>query len=257
VANAVSQDIAIFDITHDIPNFDIWEAAYKLRATAPYWRRGTVFVSVVDPGVGTSRKSVVLLTKNGQYFVSPDNGSLSLVAEELGIEAVREIDERVNRRKGTEESHTFHGRDVYSYTGARLAAGVIRFEEVGPLLERKVLSIEYPESYVRDGIAHSFIAYTDKNFGNVWTDLERETFGELDVRMGDKVLVTIRNGEETVYREEVPFVRTFGEVEPGEPLVFINSRNHVALALRLDDFVKVHRIGSGPEWTAEFRRAGS
>ncbi|MFP3520520.1 SAM-dependent chlorinase/fluorinase, partial [Pseudomonas sp. SIMBA_077] len=80
-------------------------------------------------GVGTDRKSVVLKTKNGQYFVSPDNGTLTLVAESLGIESVRQIDEKTNRLKGSEKSYTFHGRDVYAYTGARLASGAISFEQ--------------------------------------------------------------------------------------------------------------------------------
>lgn len=255
VANAVSQDIDIFDITHDIRSFDIWEAAYKLRAAAPYWRKGTVFVSVVDPGVGTSRKSVVLLTQSGHFFVSPDNGSLGLVAEDLGIDALREIDERVNRREGSEFSHTFHGRDVYAYTGARLAAGVIRFEEVGPLLEPKVETMEYPESYVRDGTAHSFVSYIDKKFGNVWTDLDQDALSELGVRLGDKVLVTIRKSGETVYQEEVPYVRTFGEVTDGEPLLFINSRRDIALAVNLLHFASVYNIGSGPQWTVEMEKS--
>jgi S-adenosylmethionine hydrolase len=70
-----------FDLTHEIPPYNIWEAAYRLRQTVPYWPAGTVFVSVVDPGVGTERKSVVLKTRTGQYIVTPDNGTLTLVAE--------------------------------------------------------------------------------------------------------------------------------------------------------------------------------
>src|SRR5580704_9478558 len=133
VAMGVSPDLKLFDLTHEIPAYDIWAAAYRLQQTVPYWPAGTVFVSVVDPGVGTERKSVVLKTRTGQYIVTPDNGTLTLVAESLGIDSIREIDESVNRRPGSGSSYTFHGRDVYSYTGARLAAGVIRFEQVGPL----------------------------------------------------------------------------------------------------------------------------
>src|SRR6267142_5480736 len=124
VANGVSTDLKLYDLTHEIPAYNIWEAAYRLEQTVPYWPTGTVFVSVVDPGVGTSRKSVVLRTKTGQYIVTPDNGTLTLIAESLGIAEVREIDEAVNRRQDSKNSYTFHGRDVYAYTGARLAAGV-------------------------------------------------------------------------------------------------------------------------------------
>ena len=122
VAVGVSRDLDIYDLTHEVPTFNIWEASLRLAQAAEYWPKGTVFVSVVDPGVGTARKSVVLKTKSGHFFVSPDNGSLTAVAELLGIEAVREIDEAVNRLANSEKSYTFHGRDVYAYTGARLAA---------------------------------------------------------------------------------------------------------------------------------------
>ncbi|MFA4763362.1 SAM-dependent chlorinase/fluorinase, partial [Helicobacter pylori] len=112
VAFSVDSNLKIFDLTHEIPPYNIWEGAYRLYQTASYWPKGSVFVSVVDPGVGTNRKSVVLKTKNGQYFVSPDNGTLTLVAQTLGIDSVREIDEKTNRLKGSEKSYTFHGRDV-------------------------------------------------------------------------------------------------------------------------------------------------
>lgn len=104
VAFGVDHNLKIFDLTHEIPPYNIWEGAYRLYQTASYWPQGSVFVSVVDPGVGTDRKSVVLKTKNGQYFVSPDNGTLTLVAESLGIESVRQIDEKTNRLKGS-KSH--------------------------------------------------------------------------------------------------------------------------------------------------------
>ncbi len=115
VAYSVSSELQMFDLTHENTPYNIWEAAYRLNQTASYWPAGTVFVSVVDPGVGTRRKSVVLKTKTGHYFVTPDNGSLTLVAETMGIDAVREIDEAVNRLKGSEKSYTFHGRDVYAF----------------------------------------------------------------------------------------------------------------------------------------------
>src|SRR5580698_2267879 len=146
VSMGVSTDLKLFDLTHEIPAFDIWEAAYRLEQTVRYWPAGTVFVSVVDPGVGTTRKSVVLKTKSGHFIVTPDNGTLTLIAESLGIAELRQIDEAVNRRKDSQKSYTFHGRDVYAYTGARLAAGVIRYEQVGPSLPPKVVSIPYQKA---------------------------------------------------------------------------------------------------------------
>src|SRR5471030_2885189 len=138
VAMGVSPDLKLYDLTHEIPAYNIWEAAYRLEQTVRYWPAGTVFVSVVDPGVGTTRKSVVLKTKSGHYIVTPDNGTLTLIAESLGIDEVREIDENVNRRKDSKKSYTFHGRDVYAFTAARLAAGVITYEQVGPSCQNKL-----------------------------------------------------------------------------------------------------------------------
>ena len=143
VAVNVDKELKIYDLTHEIPAYSIWEASYRLYQTAEYWPSGTVFVSIVDPGVGTERLSVVLKTKSGHYFVTPDNGTLTLVSEKFGIDEIRQIDEAVNRRKNSEKSYTFHGRDVYAYTAARLASGDITFEQVGKKLPSKVETINY------------------------------------------------------------------------------------------------------------------
>ena len=128
VADAVDETLRLEDLTHEIPQFNIWEASYRLIQALTYWKEGTVFVCVVDPGVGSNRKSVVALTKSGHYIVTPDNGTLTHVAREIGIVEVREIEEAVNRLKNSQSSYTFHGRDVYAYTAARLASSVISFE---------------------------------------------------------------------------------------------------------------------------------
>jgi S-adenosylmethionine hydrolase len=132
VAYTVDPSLRIHDLTHDITPYNIWEASYRLIQTINYWPEGTVFVSVVDPGVGSDRKSIVVKTKSGRYIVTPDNGTLTHVLRAEGLCSAREIDEQINRLPRSGESYTFHGRDVYAYTGARLASGVIDFEGVGP-----------------------------------------------------------------------------------------------------------------------------
>ena len=149
VAMSVSPDLKLFDLTQEIPAYNIWEAAYRLQQAVPYWPAGTVFVSVVDPGVGSARKSVVLKTKSGYFIVTPDNGTLTLIVQSQGIEAIREIDETKNRRPGSGESYTFHGRDVYAYTDSRLAAGVISLEDVGAALPAKVVAINYQQPFLK------------------------------------------------------------------------------------------------------------
>src|SRR5690625_2845006 len=131
VALSVDPTLRIFDLTHEIPQYNIWEGSYRLYQTITYWPEETVFVSVVDPGVGTDRLSIVAKTNDNHYIITPDNGTLTHIAENIGIREVREIDETVNRLPNSGESYTFHGRDIYAYTGARLAAGIIRFEDVG------------------------------------------------------------------------------------------------------------------------------
>ena len=248
VAIGVSTDLVIHDLTHEIPAYNIWEAALRLDQVVEYWPPGTVFVSVVDPGVGTDRRSVVLKSGTGHYFVTPDNGTLTFVAEKLGIAAVREIDEAVNRRKNTEMSYTFHGRDVYAFTGARLAAGVIGFEQVGRELPPNVVSIPYQQAVFEDGSLRGNIPILDVQYGNVWTNIDRDTFSQLAVSHGDVVRVVISEDSRTVFDASVPYVATFGDVDVGEPLLYLNSLNNVALALNQGDFAGDHGIRSGSAW---------
>jgi S-adenosylmethionine hydrolase len=255
VAVGVDPRLPIFDLSHENTPFDIWEAAYRLKQTAPYWPAGTVFISVVDPGVGTARASIVLQTKSGHYFVGPDNGTWTLVAEDLGIAAVRRIDEQRNRRAGSEKSYTFHGRDIYAYTGARLAAGVITFEQVGPLLEPKVVRLPYQKA-ARDGATlHGAIPLIDFHYGNVWTNIPDALFSELKPQPGDRFIVTILHHDAPVYQGVMPYARTFGDVPEGAPLLYLNSLLDVAFALNQDNFSRKHGLSSGSGWSVKITRA--
>lgn len=254
VAVGVSPDIHIFDLTHNIEPFNIWQGALRLVQTAEYWPAGTVFVSVVDPGVGTERKSIVMKSKSGHYFVTPDNGTLTFVSERLGIEAVREIDEAVNRRKSSEKSFTFHGRDVYAYTAARLAAGVITFEQVGHELPPQVVTIPYERARYEDGVVHGNIQTDDGNYGNIWTNVDRATFGKLGIGAGESTRIKILKSGKEVLNLTVPYAHTFGEVSVGKPLLYLNSLDAVSLAINQRSFAKEYGIGSGPEWSIQIRR---
>jgi S-adenosylmethionine hydrolase len=254
VAVSVSPDLGIYDLTHEIPVFNIWEASLRLVQAAEYWPKGTVFVSVVDPGVGTVRKSVVLLTRSGHYFVTPDNGTLTFVAEKLGIEAVREIDEAVNRLANSEESYTFHGRDVYAYTGARLASGVISFEQVGRLLPPRVESIAYRKAGIDGGVVHGNIPVLDIQYGNIWTNIERPVFRQLKVNPGDLLDVRIEHDGKQVYAGKLPYYPTFGYVAIGEPLLYLNSVGGVSLAINQGSFADTYGIESGASWSIEIEK---
>ena len=254
VAFGVSHELRMFDITHEIPAYNIWEAAYRLKQAAPYWPRGTVFVSIVDPGVGTARKSVVMRSKNGQFFVTPDNGTLTLVAEELGMDEVREIDETHNRLPGSEKSYTFHGRDVYAYTAARLAAGVIGFEQVGPL-RQGIVSIAYQRATAQNGVVSGTIPILDPQYGNIWTNIPDSLLQQLGGSVGNTYHVRITNGARIAYDADVKYVRSFGDVPLGRPLLYINSLLDISLALNQGDFAATYKVKSGPGWKVVVRRA--
>lgn len=250
----VSPGLKLFDLTHEIPPFNIWEAGYRLLQTAPYWPRGTVFVSVVDPGVGSARKSVVLKTRRGQYFVGPDNGQFTLIAEALGIEAVREIDETRNRLAGSAASYTFHGRDVYAYTAARLAAGVMRYADVGPLREARVVTIDYQKPAYHEGVVRGNIPILDVQYGHLWTNIDQATFGKLKLRHGDSLHVIVSHAGSRSYEGDVPFVSTFADVAEGKPLAYVNSLLNLAIGLNFESFAKTYRVSSGPDWNIEVRK---
>lgn len=251
VAMGVSTDLKLYDLTHEIPAYNIWEAAYRLEQTVRYWPAGTVFVSVVDPGVGTARKSVVLKTKSGHYIVTPDNGTLTLVAQSLGIAELREINEAVNRRKDSQKSYTFHGRDVYAYTAARLAAGAITYEQVGPALPKQVISIPYQQALMEGKIIKGNIPVLDVQYGNVWTNIPDTLFRQLNPKFGDIVHVTIFYKNKQIYKGDMPYSQTFGEVAEGKPLAYLNSLLQLSFALNMGDFAKTYQVASGGEWSVE------
>ena len=251
VAMGVSPDLKLFDLTHEIPAYNIWEGAYRLEQTVRYWPKGTVFVSVVDPGVGTSRKSVVLKTKSGHFIVTPDNGTLTLVSQSLGVAEVREIDESVNRRKDSQKSFTFHGRDVYSYTAARLAAGVITFSQVGPLLSSKIVTIPYQHATLAGKTLKGDIPVLDVQYGNVWTNIPGDLFNKLKPKFGDILHVVILDKGKQVYEGDMPYSQTFGEVAEGKPLAYLNSLLQLSFALNMGDFARAHHIKSGADWSVE------
>lgn len=254
VALGVSADLKLFDLTEEIPPYNVWEAAYRLEQTVPYWPAGTVFVSVVDPGVGTTRKSVVLKTKTGQFIVTPDNGTLTLIAASQGIAEIRQIDEALNRRKNSQESYTFHGRDVYAYTAARLASGVISFEQVGMKIPNEVVRIPFQKSLKTGNTIKGTIAILDVQYGNVWTNIDGNLFGQLGLKYGDSLRVNIYHNQEKVFSGDMPYCQTFGAVSKGQPLAYLNSLLQLSFALNQGDFAKTYSIASGNEWHVEANR---
>lgn len=255
VALEESPTLKIHHLTHDITPYNIFEGSYRLFQTVNYWPAGTTFVSVVDPGVGSKRKSVVAKTKKGQYIVTPDNGTLSFIKKHVGIEAIREISEVENRRKDTEHSYTFHGRDVYAYTGAKLASGHISFEEVGPELKvEDIIEIQVVETTLAENYVSGAIDILDVRFGSLWTSITREEFCTLKPEFGDRFEVTIYNNDMLVYQNQVTYGKSFADVRIGQPILYINSLYRVGLAINQGSFAKAYNVGVGAQWHIEIKR---
>lgn len=249
VAESVDPALRLFDLTHDIEPYNIWEGSYRLIQTISYWPKGTVFVSVVDPGVGSTRRSVAALTKGSQVIITPDNGTLTHTYRLVGIESVREIDETVNRLPHTGEAYTFHGRDIYAYTGARLAAGKIDFEGIGPEVPvDSLIRLPMTDPRLEDGQIVGTIDVLDVRFGSIWTNIPHSMLKELGVKYGDRVQITIRNDTRGLYRNVMTFARSFAEVFVGEPLAYINSLDYVAVAINQGSFARAYNIGTGNSW---------
>lgn len=256
VAYSVSKDISLFNLTHDIPQYNIWEASYRLIQTVSYWSEGSVFVSVVDPGVGSNRKSIAVKTKSGQYIITPDNGTLTHIKRILGIIEAREIDEKVNRLPNSGASYTFHGRDIYAYTGARLASGIIDFEGVGPEIKvEDIVELPVIESTKTKAVVTGTIDVLDVRFGSLWTNISRELFASIGIKYGDRVEVSIKNDTREVYRNIMTYATSFAEVNVGETLVYVNSLDNLAVAINQGSFSKAYNIQTGTNWIISIRKA--
>ena len=255
VALEESPTLKIHHLTHDITPYNIFEGSYRLFQTVNYWPEGTTFVSVVDPGVGSKRKSVVAKTIQNQYIVTPNNGTLSFIKKHVGIVAIREISEMENRRKNTEHSYTFHGRDVYAYTGAKLASGHITFEEVGPELDTEdIVEIPVVETTIGNDFVSGAIDILDVRFGSLWTSIRREEFYTLSPEFGDRFEVTIYNNDMLVYQNQVTYGKSFSDVRIGQPILYINSLYRVGLAINQGSFAKAYNVGVGAQWSIEIKR---
>lgn len=246
VAMSVDPSLRIFDLTHDIPQYNVWEASYRLYQTMSYWPEETVFISVVDPGVGSERRSIVVKTAANQYIITPDNGTLTHMKNNIGIVEARIIDESVNRLPYSGDSYTFHGRDVYAYTGARLASKVINFEQSGPVIAvESIIELPKSEACMKNGVIMGNIDILDIRFGNLWTNIDRSLFKDLEVQYGDSFEVIIEDEKRPLYQNVMTFGRSFADSLVGEPLIFVNSLDKLGIAINQGSFAEMYHIEPG------------
>jgi S-adenosyl-L-methionine hydrolase (adenosine-forming) len=227
-------DVRIMDITHQVTPFSIEEASRFLAGVSPYYPSGTVFLVVVDPGVGTSRKAIIVKTKKGQYFDLPDNGLITPVADRDGVEGIHGITNPA-WMIGDKVSSTFHGRDIFSPSAAHLAAGE-DWTQSGPEIKDLVRLKPVVATVDAKGITGEVIGLDDP-YGSLITNVQGEDFKKLGYALGDKVTVQI---DKKAYA--FPYTKTFMDVPVGEPLLYIDSRGRVGFAINERDFSKTYKI---------------
>jgi S-adenosylmethionine hydrolase len=236
VMYSIMPDVRIVDLTHQVTPFSIQDGARFLFGATPYFPAGTVFVVVIDPTVGSTRKAIVAKSKRGQLFVLPDNGLLTLVEQREGIESVREIT-NPEWMIGAKLSSTFHGRDIFSPVGAHVARGD-DWSKVGPEMAVKdLVRLQLTAATVDErGLTGEVIA-TDGPFGNLVTNVDAEDFLKLGYQHGEEVPVKLGDRE-----MKIKFVRTFSDVPLKQPLLYIDSRGRFALAMNQSSFAATYGI---------------
>lgn len=248
VMYGIMPDVRIVDLTHQVTPFSIFDGARFLYGASPYYPAGTVFVVVVDPTVGSTRKAIVAHTNRGQYFVAPDNGVLTFVEQRDGIDEVREIT-NPEWMIGSKLSSTFHGRDIFSPVGAHLARGD-DWKTVGPEMPVKdLVRLDVKIAKLDDYGLNAWIIATDGPFGNLVTNVDGNDFLQLGYERGQEVPVKL-GGKEM----KLKFVRTFSDVPVNQPLLYIDSRGHLGLAVNQNSFAAT--FGIKPPVTLFIPRAG-
>lgn len=229
-------DAKIIDITHDVVPFSILDGARYLAGVTPYYPAGTVFVVVIDPTVGSSRKAIVAKSKKDQYFILPDNGLLTFVQDRDGIEGVHEITNK-EFMIGAGISSTFHGRDIFSPAGAHVAKGEDWTKSGPDVPVAQLVRLSVPKPTVADGKLTAAVIGLDFPFGNLITNVMKEDFVKLGYNLGDQLPLTLGANE-----MQVPFVHTFADVPVGQVLAFIDSRGRLSFAVNQGDFSKTYNI---------------
>jgi len=236
VMYGIMPEVRIVDLTHQVTPFSIQDGARFLFGATPYFPAGTVFVVVVDPTVGSTRKAIVAHSKRGQYFVLPDNGLITLVEQRDGIDGVHEIT-NPEWMIGGKLSSTFHGRDIFSPVGAHLARGD-DWSKVGPEIPVKdLVRLDLKSARVDEYGLNATVIATDGPFGNLVTNVDADDFLKLGYRRGQEVPVKVGDKE-----LKIKFVKTFSDVPLNQPLLYIDSRGHLGLAVNQNSFMAIYGI---------------
>ncbi|MEW5853043.1 MAG: SAM-dependent chlorinase/fluorinase [Myxococcota bacterium] len=220
-------EASVHDITHNIPAYDIRAGAYILAQATDTLPPESIVVVVVDPGVGTARRSVALKTKRGTTYIGPDNGLFTFVIERQGVADFREITNKDAMRPSAHSS-TFHGRDIYGPAAGWLSRGQ-PLEQLGPTIKDPV-QFKVARAERRGTSVHGEVVLAD-HYGNLLTNIPRELAESMatpDPKEKTRKVVTVKLGGATV---SFPLMSTYGNVPVGSPVAVINSVGNLELAI--------------------------
>jgi S-adenosylmethionine hydrolase len=227
---SIARDVQIVDVSHDVRNFAILEGAYILWSAVP-WLPVGIHLVVVDPGVGTDRLPIAILTSRGDILVGPDNGVLQPAAGILGgVVEARVLENRDLML--TRSSSTFHGRDVFAPVAAHLALGR-RFEEVGPAIDPgRLVPLAFPSPAISDGVIEATVAFVD-SFGNLrlFATMDDLTAALGELTLGSSITVELPGASGGPRAEAATLARTFGDRPVGTLLVYVDSSGLLAISV--------------------------
>jgi len=232
----INPSVWIIDITHRIPSFDIQTTGFVLLASYKYFPSQTIFLVIVDPGVGSERKILLAKTKD-YYFIAPDNGVLSLVLEEEKIEDLREVTNEKYFLPGL--SHTFEGRDKMAPVAAWVSKG-ISCSEFGPAKDSfEKLDVEKPQLKGTEIIGH--VLYQDK-FGNLITDIPASMLDDIGGKADKKSIDLVIRGKKIS-----SFIQSYSSAKRGELLFLVGSVGTLEIAAREESASEKLKAGVGDE----------
>jgi S-adenosyl-L-methionine hydrolase (adenosine-forming) len=238
VIASIAPEARVIDITHGLPRHAVRQGAVLLESALPYAPPG-VHLAVVDPGVGTSRRPVALRAREDErLLVGPDNGLLSLAARRFGG-VVEAVDLTTTPHRGTPDTSTFQGRNLFAPVAAHLANGAPLVEAGEPFDPGGLIEVELPDPRVYADRIVAHVVYVD-GYGNVTLNVDHERLATTFLRLGDRFEVEAAGS--TV---SVPFGRTFADVGPGEGILYEDSSQRLALAVNRASAAE--RLGLSPD----------
>jgi S-adenosylmethionine hydrolase len=232
----IEPQLRIVDVSHEIPPYDIETAGEVLEQTLPFYPSGTVVVAVVDPGVGSARKAIAVLTRKGHVLVGPDNGMFTLVLAAEGLDRAVELTNKKYLREG-QAAYTFHGRDIFSPAAAHLAAGT-PIDSLGPAIVPLRLDVKPPR--IVDGAVVGVVRYIEDPYGNVVSDIPAALLDSAGFHVGDSL--SVRIGARTF---RLPWRRTFSDVARGRSLAVMHERGLLSFSINQGSFAATYHVRRG------------